>query len=959
MQNPDTITIRGARQHNLKNINVSFPRNRLVIITGLSGSGKSSLAFDTLYAEGRRRYVESLSTYARQFLGRMEKPDVDTIDGLSPAIAIEQKSTSHNPRSTVGTVTEIYDYLRLLYARVGTPFCHLCGKEITSQTIDQIVDQVTNLPEGSRIMILSPIKEKDRDDPEKTVKRLKKDGFTRLRVQGKTVEIDDIPGQADSLFSQNVDVVIDRLIVKDGIKNRLADSLELAMAQAEGRALVEIIPLTPEEQSQELVFSEKAVCPDCGVSYPEFSPASFSFNSHQGACPECEGIGTTTDFDMDLLVPNQALTLREGAVVPWASRESVQYFEFLDALTSHYHVNMNTPFKDLPESFKQVLMHGSGDQEISFYFEKDNRRVSYKKVYEGIIPGLKKRSGEESGSKSREEIKQYMAHKPCFRCRGSRLNEAARSVKLGSITLPEFTALSISQALSCLIRLELQGTKKAIASSIVTEIINRLTFLENVGLRYLTLNRSAESLSGGENQRIRLATQIGSKLTGVLYVLDEPSIGLHQRDNLRLIATLKQIRDLGNTVLVVEHDEETILSSDYVIDMGPGAGILGGEVVFAGKPDQLLQDEHSLTGQYFSGRKSIPVPLSRRPMDKGLITLHGARENNLKRIDASFPVGCLTCVTGVSGSGKSTLVLMTLFRALDQHLRKARIFCGAHDKITGIERVDKVIDIDQSPIGKTPRSNPATYTGMFSFIRDLFSRTQDARTKGYPAGRFSFNVKGGRCEACAGDGIIKIEMQFLPDVYVPCDVCHGKRYNRETLEVRYKGKTIADVLDMTVNQALAFFTNIVVIREKLQTLKDVGLGYIHLGQSATTLSGGEAQRIKLARELGKKGTEHTVYILDEPTTGLHTDDINKLLMVLNRLVDAGSTVIVIEHNLDVIKCADYILDIGPEGGEEGGELVACGTPEDIITSKYSHTGHFLRRVLENTSPGPYGQSVLP
>ncbi|MBU1170786.1 MAG: excinuclease ABC subunit UvrA [Proteobacteria bacterium] len=940
----DKIVIRGARQHNLKNIDLSFPRNKLVVITGLSGSGKSSLAFDTLYAEGQRRYVESLSTYARQFLGRMEKPDVDSIDGLSPAIAIEQKSVSHNPRSTVGTVTEIYDYLRLLYARVGTPHCHLCGTEILSQALDQIIDQVLTLPEGTRIIILSPIKANDIQDPEKHLKGLKKNGFTRLRQKDRMIEIDDIK-DPDKLFKLPVDLIIDRLVVKDSIQNRLADSLELALAQSLGFAMVSILDHETHAPVRELSFSEKAACPDCGEPFPDLSPASFSFNSHQGACSACEGLGTTTDFDPDLLVPNPELSLREGAVVPWSNRESMQFFEFLDALTSHYQVNMNTPYKDLPDSFKALIMHGSGDEEIPFYFERDGRRVTYKKVYEGIITGLEKRLKEEAAARSRDDIRQFISFRPCPQCHGTRLNSAGRSVHVGGLTLPEFTALPISHAISFMQELHLSGKKLAISETILAEIKNRLSFLQNVGLKYLTLDRPAGTLSGGENQRIRLATQIGSKLSGVLYVLDEPSIGLHQRDNLRLLSTLKQIRDLGNTVLVVEHDEETILSSDYVIDMGPGAGVHGGEVIFSGKPDKLLVDERSLTGQYFSGRKKIHIPENRRPTDKGDITLYGARENNLKGIDVAFPTGCFTCVTGVSGSGKSSLILMTLYRVLAQHLYQAKITAGAHDRITGIERIDKVIDIDQSPIGKTPRSNPATYTGIFSFIRDLFSKTQDSRARGFKAGRFSFNVKGGRCEACTGDGIIKIEMHFLPDVYVPCDVCRGKRYNRETLEIRYKGKTIADVLDMTVNQALSFFAPISAIREKLETLKDVGMGYIHLGQPATTLSGGEAQRIKLAKELGKKDTGRTVYILDEPTTGLHTEDIRKLLSVLNRLVDAGNTVIVIEHNLDVIKCADHIIDIGPEGGDEGGYIVAMGAPETIIRCAASHTGHFLKHLF--------------
>ncbi|GAB6094768.1 excinuclease ABC subunit UvrA [Desulfatiferula olefinivorans] len=944
MTTSDTIVIRGARQHNLKNIDLSFPRNRLVVITGLSGSGKSSLAFDTLYAEGRRRYVESLSTYARQFLGRMEKPDVDTIDGLSPAIAIEQKSVSHNPRSTVGTVTEIHDYLRLLYARIGIPHCHLCGREILSQSLDQIIDQVMGLPEGTRLLILSPITDSDDQPPEKRFRALKKNGFTRLRHREKIIDIDEI-GDPASLVGDSVDVVIDRLVAKPTIRNRLADSLELALAQSRGRAVVLILSDDPARKDQEWFFSEQAACVDCNVSYPDLSPANFSFNSHQGACPACEGLGTTTDFDPDLIVPNPELSLREGAVAPWANRESMQFFEFLDALTRYYGVDMNTPYKALPDSFKTVIMYGSGGEEVPFYFDRDGKKITYKKVYEGIIPGLRDRLGDGAASRAREDVRRYISFRPCPQCRGTRLNPVGRSVKVGGLNLPEFSALPIDQAYEFIGGLALSDKHRAIAESIVAEIRNRLGFLTNVGLKYLTLSRPAETLSGGENQRIRLATQIGSRLTGVLYVLDEPSIGLHQRDNLRLIATLKQIRDLSNTVLVVEHDEETILAADHVIDMGPGAGIHGGEVMFSGRPREMLADERSLTGQYLSGRKKIHIPDKRRPKAGGAITIHGARENNLKCIDAAFPTGCLTCVTGVSGSGKSSLVLLTLYRVLAQHLHQARIVAGSHDRITGIEAVDKVIDIDQSPIGKTPRSNPATYTGIFNVIRDLFSKTQDARARGYKAGRFSFNAKGGRCEACTGDGIIKIEMHFLPDVYVPCDVCHGKRFNRETLEIRYKGKTIADILDMTVNQALAFFTGIGAIREKLETLKDVGMGYIHLGQPATTLSGGEAQRIKLARELGKKDTGKTVYILDEPTTGLHTEDISKLLSVLNRLVDAGNTVIVIEHNLDVIKCADHIIDIGPEGGDAGGYIVAAGTPEDIIRCPESHTGQFLRHMF--------------
>lgn len=940
----DTIKILGARQHNLKNIDVEFPRNKLVILTGLSGSGKSSLAFDTLYAEGQRRYVESLSTYARQFLGRMEKPDVDMIEGLSPAIAIEQKTASHNPRSTVGTVTEIYDYLRLLYARAGDIYCHKCGNEIIQQSIDQIIDSVMALPEGSRIVILAPLSDRSEDDAERVIKRLKKEGFARIRVDGDIVELDSVK-QPDGEVKQKLDVVIDRLIVKESITNRLADSLELALAQSDGTVIIEVLAASPETGSRELVFSEKAACSDCDISYPDFTPASFSFNSPHGACPECDGLGITTDFDPELIVPNPELSLREGAVLPWAGRESMQFFEFLDALTSFYNVDVNTPYKNLPARFKKVLMNGSGKTEIPFYFEKENSRVTYKKNYEGIITGFKQRAGEKGSNAYKEDIKQYMNSRPCSQCSGTRLNSAGRSVKFAGLTISEFTALSISDALSFIENAGIAEKKQLVADSVLLEIKSRLGFLYNVGLKYLSLGRAASTLSGGETQRIRLATQIGSKLTGVLYVLDEPSIGLHQKDNLKLLATLKEIRDLGNSVLVVEHDEETIMASDYIIDMGPAAGINGGNVVFAGTPEQILTDENSLTGQYFSGRKKIHVPEIRRKRDKGYITIEGARANNLKKIAAAFPVGCFTCVTGVSGSGKSSLVFSTLFPLLAQRLYNAKIQAGPHDNITGLDLIDKVIHINQSPIGKTPRSNPVTYTGIFTHIRELFSKTAEARARGYKSGRFSFNVKGGRCEACSGDGIVKIEMHFLPDVYVPCDVCKGKRYNRETLEIKYKGKNISEVLGMTVNQALLFFANISSIKEKLLTIKDSGIGYIQLGQPATTLSGGEAQRLKIAKELGKKSTGRTIYLLDEPTTGLHTEDINRLLTVLNRLVDSGNTIVVIEHNLDVIKAADYIIDVGPEGGDEGGCIVGCGTPEEIIGVEESYTAKFLKRVL--------------
>ena len=934
----DKIIISGARQHNLKNINVTIRRNKLVVITGLSGSGKSTLAFDTLYAEGQRRYVESLSSYARQFLERMEKPDVDLIEGLSPAIAIQQKAASHNPRSTVGTVTEIYDYLRLLFARAGTSYCYQCGQPISSQSIDQIVDKVMSLPDGSRIIVLSPIITAQKGTHEKHLKLLKKDGFARVRIDGEILEIDEI-GKLDKNKKHTIDVVVDRLIVKKRIENRLADSLELAMSLSDGLVTVDV------PGGQPVLFSEKSACITCGISYPDFSPASFSFNSPQGACPKCDGLGSSTEFDPDLIIPNRELSLREGAVAVWAHRNTMHFFEFLDALTEHYGVDIYTPYKDLPNHFKKILLYGSNAERITFYFERSSRRYTYKKRFEGIMPNLQRRYLETESYQSREEIKRYMNFRPCTECAGTKLNKASRSVKIDNLAIFEITALSVAKARRFFKEMNLGGKKAIIAKRIFKEINDRLGFLENVGLSYLTLDRQAYTLSGGESQRIRLATQIGSKLTGVLYVLDEPSIGLHQRDNLRLLATLKQMRDLGNTVLVVEHDEETIRASDQVIDMGPGAGVKGGQIVFSGTPEALLEEDRSLTGQYLSGKKRIEVPSDRRRGQGKKLIIAGASQNNLKKIDVEFPLGCFTCVTGVSGSGKSTLVLETLYNVLSQRLYHARIQAGTHDHILGLEYIDKVIHIDQSPIGRTPRSNPGTYTGVFTYIRELFSRTAEARMRGYKPGRFSFNVKGGRCEACRGDGIIKIEMHFLPDVYVTCDVCRGKRYNRESLEIRYKGKNIADILDMTVNQSLDFFGKIHKIRQKLQTLVDVGLGYIQIGQSATTLSGGEAQRVKLSRELSKKSTGKTVYILDEPTTGLHTDDIRRLLNVLNRFVETGNTVIVIEHNLDVIKTADHIIDLGPEGGDDGGGIVACGTPEEIASVKQSYTGQFLKKVL--------------
>ena len=940
----EKIIIHGARQHNLKGIDVEIPRNALVVVTGLSGSGKSTLAFDTLYAEGQRRYVESLSTYARQFLERLEKPDVDYIEGLSPAIAIEQKTAGHNPRSTVGTVTEIYDYLRLLYARVGVPQCYRCGAVISAQSLDQMVDRIMALPEGTRIILLSPLVSGQKGGHEKLIQRLRKDGFARLRVDGKMLEIEAV-GSLDKNKKHTLDVVVDRLIVNGQMKNRLADSLELALAQSGGVASVDVLKGGASLVEESLVFSEKAACVACGISYSEFTPASFSFNSPQGACSACDGLGTTTEFDPELIFPNPHLSLRQGAAVPWANRNSVYFIEFLEAITAFYQVDMYTPYTALPESFKKVLLYGSGEIEIPFVFERKNRRYEMRKPFEGIIPNLQRRYRETDSRQIREEIGRFMNFCACPTCKGGKLNPGSLSVTVGGMPIHLLTAMSVTAVRQFFDQLSLTEKQMAIARRIIGEIGARIGFLENVGLSYLTLDRSAQSLSGGESQRIRLATQIGSKLTGVLYVLDEPSIGLHQRDNLRLLDTLFKMRDLGNTVLVVEHDETTIRSCDHVIDMGPGAGVNGGQVLYSGVPGALPAVADSITGQYLSGRKKVPVPLTRRPGNGKALIIRGATENNLKEIDAVFPLGCFICVTGVSGSGKSSLVLETLHRALAQKLYHSHARAGSHREILGLEHIDKVVHIDQSPIGKTPRSNPGTYTGLFSHIRDLFSKTPEARMRGYKSGRFSFNVKGGRCEACGGDGIIRIEMHFLPDVYVTCDVCHGRRYNRETLEIRYKGKTIAEVLDMTINQCRVFFDAIGAIREKLSTLIDVGVGYIKIGQSATTLSGGEAQRVKLAGELSKRSTGKTLYILDEPTTGLHMEDVRKLLEVLGRLVDAGNTVIVIEHNLDVIKTADHVIDLGPEGGDGGGAIVGFGTPEEIAVIASSHTGRFLKLVL--------------
>ncbi len=930
------IIIRGARQHNLKNIDVTIPRDRMTVITGLSGSGKSTLAFDTLYAEGQRRYVESLSTYARQFLERMEKPDADLIEGLSPAIAIEQKTAGHNPRSTVGTVTEIYDFLRLLYARAGTPHCHQCGRPISAGTIDQMVDQVESLPAGSRLTILAPLVSAEKGTHEKLFKGLKKKGFARVRVDGALQEIDEVPVLAPRK-PHTIEVVVDRLVVKESIRNRLADSIELALAHGGGAVVIDVAG------GEALAFRDTAVCSACGIGYPDFTPASFSFNSPQGACPACGGLGSSSEFDPDLIVPNPRLSLREGAVAVWANRSSVHFMEFLEALTAHYGTSIYTPFQDLPAHFREVLFHGSGEETITYHFDRGSSRVQFRKPFEGILPNLDRRYRETDSSTIREEIKRFMTFRPCPECRGAKLNPASRSVTLAGMTISRLCAMTVSRALAFCTELRLQGRQEKIARRVLKEVVDRLGFLESVGLPYLTLDRTAQTLSGGESQRIRLATQIGSKLTGVLYVLDEPSIGLHPRDTGRLLKTLLGLRDLGNTVLVVEHDEDTIRAADHVVDMGPGAGIHGGRVVFSGTTAELMDAAGSLTGQYLS--RQIEIPAQRRPHTGARLVVEGACHHNLKNLTAEFPLGCLIGVTGVSGSGKSSLVFETLYPALSQRLYRSRVTAGSHRGLRGVEHIDKVVNIDQAPIGRTPRSNPGTYTAVFGFIRELFARTPDARMRGYKAGRFSFNVKGGRCEACQGDGTVRIEMHFLPDVYVTCEVCRGRRYNRETLEVLYKGKSIADVLEMTVDQCLEFFSRIGAIREKLLTLSEVGLGYVPIGQAATTLSGGEAQRVKLSRELSRKSTGRTLYVLDEPTTGLHPDDIRRLLHVLNQLVDAGNTIVVIEHNLDVIKTMDYLIDLGPDGGDKGGRIMGCGTPEALAATPGSYTGAHLKKAL--------------
>jgi excinuclease ABC subunit A len=932
------IVIRGAREHNLKDVTVSLPRDRLVVITGLSGSGKSSLAFDTLYAEGQRRYVESLSAYARQFLGQMDKPDVDSIEGLSPAISIDQKTTARNPRSTVGTVTEIYDYLRLLFARVGHPHCPKCGREISGQSAEQIVEHVLRLPEGTRFTVDAPVVRTRKGEYRDLFEQLRGDGYTRVKVDGQQLMLEE-PIDLDKQVRHSISVVVDRLVMKPGLRTRLTDSVETALRLAEG--LVEIAVV----DGATTTYSEQFACPEDGISLPELAPRIFSFNSPHGACPRCTGLGTQREIDPDLVVPDPTLSISQGALVPWTVINSNFYTQVIQAIADRYEVDLDTPWADLPQEQRNLFLQGTGGDKLYVsYRNRMNRKRSYMLAFEGIVPSLERRYRETDSSYQKERIEEYMALKPCPSCQGDRLKDTSLAVTVGDLNIAQVTRMSVMAAMEYVDALELTETEKAIGVRILKEIRERLTFLADVGVGYLTLGRAAASLSGGEAQRIRLATQIGSSLMGVLYILDEPSIGLHQRDNAKLLATLERLRELGNTVIVVEHDEETIRAADHIVDMGPGAGEHGGRVVALGTAEQVMESERSITGAYLSGRRAIPVP-DRRMHDAGWFGVQGASEHNLKDIDVDLPVSKLICVTGVSGSGKSTLVNEVLFKSLANRLNRARVKPGAHRTVEGIDAFDKVIDIDQSPIGRTPRSNPATYTGVFDHIRALYATSPDARARGYKPGRFSFNVKGGRCETCRGDGTIKIEMHFLPDVYINCEACHGRRYNRETLEVKFKGKSIADVLDMSVEEALGFFAKIPKLRRRLQTLHDVGLDYMRLGQPATTLSGGEAQRVKLATELSKVATGRTLYILDEPTTGLHTYDIEKLLEVLQRLVDAGNTVVVIEHNLDVIKQADWVLDLGPEGGDAGGQVVAQGTPEEVAETPGSHTGEFLRRVL--------------
>ncbi|RKN78905.1 excinuclease ABC subunit UvrA [Paenibacillus ginsengarvi] len=936
----DRIVIKGARAHNLKNIDVTIPRDKFVVLTGLSGSGKSSLAFDTIYAEGQRRYVESLSAYARQFLGQMDKPDVDSIEGLSPAISIDQKTTSRNPRSTVGTVTEIYDYLRLMYARIGRPHCPDHGIEITSQTVEQMVDRIMEYPERTKLQILAPIVSGRKGEHTKLLADIQKQGFVRVRVNGEIRDLSD-KIELEKNKKHSIEVVVDRIVVKSDVHARLADSLETALKLSDGRVIVDVM------EQEELMFNQKLACPECGFSIEELAPRMFSFNSPFGACPDCDGLGAKMIVDPDLLVPNQTLTITDGAFEAWAGSTSNYYPQFLAAVCEHYQIPTDVPISELNAEHMKKILYGTGGEKIKFRYENDFGFTKEALVpFEGIVRNLERRYRETGSEGIREHIEQYMSAKPCQGCKGQRLKRESLAVTVAGKNMAFVTSLAIGEAASFFGQLSLTEKERTIANLVLKEIEARLGFLVNVGLDYLTLNRSAGTLSGGEAQRIRLATQIGSSLMGVLYILDEPSIGLHQRDNDRLIQTLTHMRNLGNTLIVVEHDEDTMLAADYLIDIGPGAGIHGGQIVSQGTPEEIMKDPNSLTGQYLSGRKFIPIPSPRRKPNGKWLEVKGAKENNLRNVSAKIPLGVFTCVTGVSGSGKSTLINEILYKALARDLNKAKTRPGEHKEIAGLEHIEKVIDIDQSPIGRTPRSNPATYTGVFDDIRDLYATTTEAKVRGYKKGRFSFNIKGGRCEACSGDGIIKIEMHFLPDVYVPCEVCKGKRYNRETLDIKYKGKNIAEVLELTIEDGCEFFQNVPRIHRKLQTLLDVGLGYMKLGQPATTLSGGEAQRVKLAAELYRRSTGKTIYILDEPTTGLHIHDIDRLLHVLHRLVDSGETVLVIEHNLDVIKTADYLIDLGPEGGNRGGTIVATGSPEQVVKVAESYTGKYLKPILE-------------
>jgi excinuclease ABC subunit A len=937
------IVVRGAREHNLKNVTVSIPRDVLVVVTGLSGSGKSSLAFDTIYAEGQRRYVESLSAYARQFLGQMDKPDVDHIDGLSPAVSIDQKTTSNNPRSTVATVTEIYDYLRLLYARAGRPHCHVCGFPVARSTPQQMVERVLGLPEGTRFMVLAPVVRGRKGEYGRLFKELAEEGFARVRVDGEVHEL-PVDLNLDRNHRHDIEVVVDRLVMREGIERRLTDSIETALKLAEGLVLVETVERDG-AAGEQMLFSENFACTNCGASIAEIQPRTFSFNSPHGACPRCDGLGSRLEIDPELVVPNEGLSVNEGALAPWANSSSEYYAGILSGLADKYGIDLDAPWRELPEEHRELLLHGTdGERFYISYTNRYGRKRQYMTSFEGVVGHLQRRYTETDSEYLREKIEEFMSHVPCPQCKGARLRPEALAVTVGGINIYEFTQLSVTKALEFLQTVEFTSREWLIAERVVKEIRERLGFLHDVGLGYLTLSRSAGTLSGGEAQRIRLASQVGSGLVGVLYVLDEPSIGLHQRDNRRLLETLLRLRDLGNTLIVVEHDEETIRTADHIVDVGPGAGVHGGEIVAQGGVADIEAEPSSVTGDYLAGRRRIEPPAERRE-PTGYVTVLGASEHNLKSIDVSFPLGVFTCVTGVSGSGKSTLVNEILYKALANRVNRGKHRPGRHTGLDGVDQLDKVIDIDQSPIGRTPRSNPATYTKVFDHIRQLFAATPEARIRGYKPGRFSFNVKGGRCEACRGDGQIRIEMHFLPDVYVPCEVCKGRRYNAETLRVTYKGKSIADVLEMTVDEACGFFEAVPAISRRLKTLRDVGLGYIRLGQPATTLSGGEAQRVKLASELGKRATGKTLYILDEPTTGLHFADVERLLAILHRLADAGNTVVVIEHNLDVIRSADYVIDLGPEGGDAGGEVVATGTPEEVARVEASHTGRFLRDLL--------------